>query len=110
MTTYTVRDANSSDSGLTYDEAIDRIAEWYEDCDQWADGTRDDVLHAAIADAIAGVDCPAAGGGLAALEDYVGGIRQAVAEACGSEAWAGHGNYYVSAADQGGYDLSVEED
>lgn len=38
--TYTVADTNSNDAGLSYAEALDRIGEWYEDADEWADGCR----------------------------------------------------------------------
>lgn len=110
MTTYTVQDSGSSDSNLSYDEAMERIAEWYEDVDTWHTGSGDDDLHDDVAKAIASVERPDESGGLADLQDYADSIREAVAEAMGSRAFAGHGNYYVSAAAEGGFDLRVDED
>jgi len=108
--TYTVSDAGSADAGLTYSEAIERIQEWYEDADEWATGNGDESTHAAIADAIAGVPSPPEGGAFADLTRYADEIRQAVAHAMGGDDHAGHGHYYVSAADAVGLDLSVQED
>ena len=151
MTTYTVQDTGSADSGLTFREAVERIAEWYEDVDTWSTGYGDGDQHQAVADVIAAIERPEDGdlsdlsdyadsirqavaeamgsqsfagdyadsirqavaeamGSQSFAGDYVDSIRQAVAEAMGSQSFAGHGNYYVSAADQGGYDLSVEQD
>lgn len=108
--TYTVGDANSGDEGLSYDEAVERIAEWYEDVDQWATGHGDDALHDAVAEAIESVERPADGGDLTELRLYAAAICDAVAEAMGGESFSGHGNYHVSAADRIGLDLSVTED
>lgn len=107
MTTYKVTDANSSDTGLAFDAAVSRIAEWYEDCDQWSTGEGNDEAHEAIAAAIASVDRPTAGDG-ADLQDYADSICQAVAQALGHKDFAGHGSYFVSAAARGGFLLTVE--
>ena len=81
MTTYTVSDSGSSDSGLSYDEAVERIAEWYEDSAEWATGSATDDEHAIRRAAIAGVDQPEETGGLADLRQYAASICEAIAEA-----------------------------
>lgn len=106
---FNVSDTNSTDSNLTYEDAVKRITEWYEDADQWSDGDGDDDVHQAIADAIESVDCPADDGGLDDLQSYASDICDAVAEAFGAKNFAGHGNYSVSAADSIGLSLSVTE-
>jgi len=110
MKTYTVSDGNAGDDGLSYSEAVERIAEWYEDADAWDDGNADEAMHEAIAEAIASTARPPACGDLDDLQVYSGDVRQAVAGAMGAEAFAGHGTYYVSASDQIGLGMSVEED
>lgn len=84
---YTVADANCED----FSEAVERIANWYDDIDQWADGHGSDDLHSAVQSAISDIDQPE-DGGLRDLQSYADAICQAVAKAMG------HGNYAVSAA------------
>lgn len=107
---YSVSDQGSTDTGLSYSEAVVRIREWYEDVDTWGDGHGDAETHHAVAEAISGVTAPPKEGELSDLEPYAEDIRQAVAYAMGSREFAGHGNYYVSAADQCGLGLRVFED
>lgn len=106
---FNVSDTNSTDFGLTYDAAVERIAEWYEDADQWSDGEGDDEIHDTIADGIASIDRPSENGDIDDLKTYALDICDAVAEAMKAKAHAGHGNYYVSAADSIGLSLTVEE-
>lgn len=110
MTTYTISDSNSSDSGFDYNDAVDRIAEWFYDAAAWRTGSATEAEHAAVRTAIDGVPTPADGGALADLKDYASDICDAVAEAMGGESFQGHGNYYVSAADSLGVSLTVTED
>lgn len=105
---YRVSDANSSDDCETFSDAVDRIAEWYEDVDQWATGEGDDDLHTAVLGAINGIEQPE-DGDIDDLQTYAEAIRSAVAEAMGGEDFAGHGNYAVSAPDRIGLTLAVTE-
>jgi hypothetical protein len=107
--TYTVSDSNSADAGLTYDEAVARISEWYEDSDEWATGDGDADLHAAINESIESVGY-VEDGDIDDLRRYVEKIRDAVAIASNAKSFAGHGNYFVSAADSIGLTLSVSAD
>jgi len=104
--TYTVGDSGSRYFGLSFSEAANYIAEWYKDVDTWSDGVSDTTVHDAVAKAIGGIDAPV-DGDIDTLQEYAIAIREAVALACGQEPFYGHGSYYVSAADHGGYDLSV---
>lgn len=107
---YTIRDANSSDSGLTFSESVDRIASWYEDADQWADGQGDRETHAAIRSAIKSVEQPSEGD-VDTLQAYADAICNAVAKAMGYKEFAGQPSFGVaSAADCGGFHLVVEVD
>ena len=110
MTRYKVGDTGSQDTDLSYAEAADRIGEWYEDLDTWATGVGDAQKHQAVAEAIYGVPEPPDDGGLDDLQMYASRICRAVARAMGGRDFAGHGNYYVTAADRMGLDLSVAED
>lgn len=105
--TYTIRDTNSSDSGLNFAEAVERIASWYEDADQWADGQGDRELRTAIRTGIKSVEQPSKGN-VDTLHAYADAVCNAVAKAMGNREFAGHGSYSVSAADQGGFRLVVE--
>ncbi len=105
---YEVYDANSSESLDTFEEAAERIAEWLEDADQWATGEGDAKVHQAIRDAIDSVEQPE-GGGIDALRAYAESVSEAVAIAMGSEGFAGHGNYRVSASDRSGIRVEVRE-
>jgi hypothetical protein len=107
--TYSVSDSNSSDDGLTFAEAVERIEEWYVDADEWATGEGDDDTHEAIADAIQSVKAPVYGG-IDELQRYADAIREAVAGAMGGEDFSGHGSYRVSAADGIGLSLAVAEE
>jgi hypothetical protein len=107
--TYSICDSNSGDSGLTFCESVERIAEWYEDADSWANGESDEAMNAAIREAIDSVEQPESGD-VATLQDYADSICDAVAVAMGGEPFYGHGNYYVSAADRIGVALRVEEE
>lgn len=109
MTTFTISDQQSNDSGLTFAEAVGRIADWFRDLDEWQDGHGDDELHAAIAQAISSVEQPQAGGERE-LQRFADAICNAVADALGHEAFHGHGSYCVSAAEQAGMSLTVEMD
>jgi DNA-binding GntR family transcriptional regulator len=82
--TYRVHDQGSNDDRLTYAQAVERIREWYEcNAAQTADQD-DDEMRAAIAEAIAGVDDPYEDGNFSDLRDFDAGIRDTVAETCGS--------------------------
>lgn len=105
---YMVYDANSSDSFETFEEAAERIAEWLEDADQWATGDGDAEVHQSIRDAIDSIEQPEEGG-IDALRAYAEAVSEAVATAMGSESFAGHGNYYVSASDRSGIRVEVRE-
>ena len=45
--------------------------------------------------------------GLAELQASIDAWQERIAESMGAESWAGHGNYYVSAADRAGLNLAV---
>ena len=109
-TKYTVSDANSAKSGLGFAASARWIAKWYEDVDSWYDGNSDPVLHSAIAAAIQAINVPNESDGLAGHEGYADAVCETVAEEMGAESFAGHGDYYVSAAAQGGYDLRVSSE
>lgn len=107
---YIVGDSGSTDSGLTYAEAVDRIGEWYEDICSWGGDTPDEETERAVRDAIESVKQPRDDGDLQDLRRYADDIRAAVAEAMGAKDFYGHGNYSVSAADSIGLNLTAEED
>ena len=109
-TTYTIRDTNSSDSGLTFGEAVERIASWYEDADQWADGQGDRETHAAIWTGIRSVKQPSKGD-IDTLQAYADAVCDAVAKAMGHKEFAGQPSFGVaSAAECGGFRLVVESE
>ena len=105
---YKISDGNATENAEDFSEAVEMIAEWYEDLDSWADGNGDADRHEAIREAIDSVDRPE-DGGLDALENYAGSICTAIAEKLGGKAFYGHGNYAVSAASQAGINLTVTE-
>jgi hypothetical protein len=105
---YEVYDANSCDSFETFDEAVERIADWFEDADQWADGNGNDEMHQAIRESIDSIEQPEEGG-IDELKAYSHAVSEAVATAMGAECFAGHSNYYVSASDRSGIRVEVRE-
>ena len=105
---YKITDGNATENADDFNEAIEIIAEWYEDLDSWADGNYDSDRHEAIREAIDSVAQPE-DGGLDELENYAGSICTAIAEKLGGKAFYGHGNYTVSAASQAGINLTVTE-
>lgn len=105
---FTVADPNSSDDLEDFPSAVERIAEWFEDADQWATGDGDAEMHRAIRKAIDLVEQPQ-DGGIEELEAFAVQICDAVAKAMGGKDFHGHGNYSVSAADRIGIRLTVTE-
>ena len=105
---YKISDGNATENADDFSEAVEIIAEWYEDLDSWADGNYDSDKHEAIREAIDSVDQPDAGG-LDELENYAGSVCTAIAEKLGGKDFYGHGNYAVSAASQAGINLTVTE-
>ena len=109
-TTYTIRDTNSSDSGLNFSEAVERIASWYEDADQWADGQGDREVRTTIRTAIKSVEQPSEGD-IDTLQAYADAVCDAVAKAMGHKEFAGQPSFGVaSAAECGGFRLTVTAD
>lgn len=106
--TYIVKDQGSSDANLSFDEAVERIADWYESVDEWSDGKGDAAMRDAVANAISVVEQPT-NGDIDDLRSFVEEIRAAVAGVLGGKEFHGHGNYSVSAADGVGLGLAVEE-
>jgi len=104
---YTISDNNAIERADTFDEAVELIADWYADIDQWGDGHGDEVLHASVRQAIDSVAKPT-GGDIADLQTYAGQIDHAVAVAMGHKSFDAHGNYHVSACDSAGLCLTVE--
>ena len=105
---FTVADRNSSDDLNDFTSAAERIAEWFEDADQWSTGDGDAEMHAAIRKAIDSVEQPE-DGSIEELQVFAIQICDAVAKAMGGEDFSGHGNYAVSAADRIGIGLTVSE-
>lgn len=110
MTTYTVRDANSIDIGLTFDEAVESIARWFRDADEWQDGSGNKETRAAIRTVIDSIERPT-DGDEDALQDYADLVSNAVAKVMGHKEFAGQPSLgVVSAADNGGFRLIVESE
>jgi hypothetical protein len=111
---YKISDANAVEYCDDFAEAVNTIANWYSDIDEWADGNGDSKLKAYIESEIEDIAKPGDGywvenGALDTLKEYASDICEAVAAAMGAESFAGHGNYNVSAADRLGISLTIAE-
>ena len=110
MATYTIRDANSSDSGLTFREAVTSIARWFFYADEWQDGNGDKETRAAIRSAIGTIEQPTCGD-KDTLQAYADAVCDVVAKAMGHKEFAGQPSFGVaSAAECGGVRLVVESE
>lgn len=94
--TYKITDGNAIETAATLTEAADIAAEWY---GFLADDGKVETVPDADLDAST----------LDTLNASIGRWEKRIAEAAGEEAVAGHGNYYVSAADRMGLRLVVRE-
>lgn len=102
-----------SDNQLTiitesFDDAVMEIAEWYADYPNWATGSASQKELDMVASAIYSIDPPVYGDA-SDLQAYADDICHAIAMAYETPDWYGHGQYQVSAADQMGLSLTVEE-
>jgi hypothetical protein len=108
---YTVTDGNHCEVGLSFEESVGVIADWWEDAADWHSLENEEryVIRGAIRQAIESVESPEYGD-VDTLQDYAKRICQAVALAIGSQDFAGHGSYQVSAAERAGFVLIVKEE
>lgn len=96
MTTYRISDGNATETAATLSDAAGICEDWY---DYMVDeGCIPDACNPDLDDS-----------SLDALNKSIRAWQNRIAEACGNEAWAGHGSYYVSAGDRMGLNLSVRE-
>ncbi len=97
--------------GLSFEESVGVIADWWEDAADWHSLENEEryVIRGAIRQAIESVESPEYGD-VDTLQDYAKRICQAVALAIGSQDFAGHGSYQVSAAERAGFVLIVKEE
>jgi hypothetical protein len=108
---YTVSDGNHYEEGLSFEESVGVIADWWEDAADWhsIENEERNLMRRSIRDAIEAVESPEYGDA-DTLQDYAKQICQAVAVAIGSRDFAGHGSYSVSAAERAGFVLIVKEE
>ncbi len=106
MALYTITDNNNTKTAGSFSEAVEIIQGWYEDFASWSTGSATAEQNEVVEDAIDSVDEPEFGD---SLQAYASSICEAIAKAYGGKAFAGHGNYSVSAADQMGLTLLVKE-
>jgi hypothetical protein len=108
---YTVSDGNHCEEGLSFEESVGVIADWWEDAADWhsIENEERNLMRRAIRDAIESVESPEYGDA-DTLQDYAKQICQAVALAIGTRDFTGHGSYSVSAAERAGFVLIVKEE
>lgn len=92
---YEISDGNATEYAATLEEAEGILEDWY---DYLVDDGKLDELPAPNLDSE----------DLDALCASVAKWENEIAEAMGKESFAGHGNYYVSAADRAGLSLTIE--
>lgn len=105
---YQISDANLTITADTFADAVVEIAEWYADYPEWATGHASQKELDMVASAIDSVD-PPVDGDASDLQAYADDICHAIAMAYEVPDWYGHGRYAVSAADQMGLSLTIEE-
>src|SRR3990167_7338361 len=87
------------------EEAVSEVLDWHNANGQW----EDDDDAPAYEEILAPFRAEATPADSVELMVLVDRLCQALAEAAGHKDWAGHGNYFVSAASAGGFNLCVEE-
>lgn len=92
---YSINDGNAYETAESLDEAAGIIEDWY---DFLLDQGQINVLPAPDLDA-SSVD---------ALQASIDRWENEIAEKLGKKPWSGHGTYYVSAASEAGFQLTVE--
>ena len=93
---YKISDGNATETASTLHEAASIAEDWY---DYMVDeGRIPDACNPDLDDS-----------SLDALNKSIRAWENRIAEACGKKSWAGHGNYYVSAGDSMGLNLSVRK-
>ena len=105
---YQISDNQLTITADTFADAVVEIAEWYADYPEWATGHATQTELDLVASAIESVD-PPVDGDASDLQAYADDICHAIANAYDTPDWYGHGRYSVSAADQMGLSLTVEE-
>lgn len=93
---YRISDGNATEYSASLEDAESIVEDWY-----------DYLANDGKLDSVPSPDLDSSS--LDALNASIGRWEEQIAEACGRKAFAGHGNYYVSAASEMGLRLNVEK-
>lgn len=103
MALYSVNDGNAYESADSWAELVEQLQEWFD----FLVVVPADAPEA-LAEAVHSLDlAKIAAGDLEGLQGALNEWQERIAEAMGYRSWAGHGNYYVSAAAAAGLSLTV---